>query len=58
MSNEIKSPCISVCLFEDGVCTGCGMTEKESNNWRKMTETERIAVLQRLGKWPPAPTGT
>ena len=55
--NEIKSPCVSVCLFEDGVCTGCGMTEKESNNWRKMAEAERIAVLQRLGKWPPAPAG-
>jgi predicted Fe-S protein YdhL (DUF1289 family) len=55
MSDEIKSPCIMVCLFEDGVCTGCRMTEKESNTWRKMTAEERIAVLTRLGQWPPAP---
>lgn len=51
MSPEIKSPCISVCLFEDGICTGCGMTDDESNKWRKMTEEERIKVLQRLGLW-------
>lgn len=51
MSQEIKSPCISVCLFEDGICTGCGMTDDESNKWRKMTEEERIKVLQRLGLW-------
>ena len=51
MSQEIKSPCISVCLFEDGVCTGCGMTDEESNKWRKMTDEERIKVLQRLGLW-------
>jgi uncharacterized protein len=52
MSEEIKSPCISVCLFEDGICTGCGMTEDESNKWRKFTDEEKIKVLQRLGKWP------
>jgi predicted Fe-S protein YdhL (DUF1289 family) len=52
MSQEIRSPCIMVCLYENGVCTGCGMTNEESTNWRKMTEEERIRVLQRLGKWP------
>lgn len=41
-----------VCLYENGVCTGCGMTNEESTNWRKMTDEERIRVLQRLGKWP------
>lgn len=52
MNPEIKSPCISVCLFDGDICTGCGMTEKESNNWRKFTDEEKIKVLQRLGKWP------
>ena len=54
MPPEIKSPCESVYLFEDGVCTTCRMTNAESNTWRKMTEEERIKVLQRLGLWPPA----
>ncbi|MDR2877396.1 MAG: DUF1289 domain-containing protein [Chromatiales bacterium] len=52
MPPEIKSPCESVCLFEDGVCTTCRMTNAESNNWRKMTVEDRIKVLQRLGLWP------
>lgn len=55
MSQEIKSPCISVCLFDDGVCTGCGMTEQESNKWRTMSDADRIKVLQRLGKWTGDP---
>lgn len=53
MTNEqtaepVKNPCISVCLIEDGVCTGCGMTEDEVNKWPKMTEVERRKVVERL----------
>lgn len=51
MSEEIKSPCTSVCLMEDGICTDCGMTEHESNKWRTFTDEEKIKVLRRLGLW-------
>jgi predicted Fe-S protein YdhL (DUF1289 family) len=50
MSDEVQSPCIDLCIMEDGVCTGCGMTQKESTNWPKMTNEERRKVIERLKK--------
>jgi len=50
MSDDVQSPCIDLCIMEDGVCTGCGMTQQESTNWPKMTNEERRKVIERLGK--------
>ena len=48
MSDEIQSPCIDLCIMEDGVCTGCGMTSEEVTKWPKMTNDERKKVVDRL----------
>jgi len=48
MSDEIQSPCIDLCIMEDGVCTGCGMTNQELTKWPEMTNEERKKVVDRL----------
>lgn len=48
MSDDVQSPCIDLCIMENGVCTGCGMTQQESTNWPKMTNEERRKVIERL----------
>lgn len=48
MGSAVKSPCISECIMDNDVCTACGMTEKESNTWYKLTDEERIKIVERL----------
>jgi len=48
MSDEVQSPCTDLCIMEDGICTGCGMTNQEVNQWLKMTNEERKKVVERL----------
>ncbi len=48
--NEVESPCTSVCLMQNGICSGCGMTEKESNTWYKLDNDERQKIVDRLEK--------
>lgn len=45
---EIESPCTSICIMAEGICTGCGMTEKESNTWYKMDNVTKQAIVDRL----------
>lgn len=45
-----QSPCIKVCQLDlENVCRGCGRTIDEIRDWRDMTDTQRIAVNQRIG---------
>jgi len=48
MSEEVQSPCIDLCIMDDGICTGCGMTSQESNTWYKLTNEERKKVVERV----------
>ncbi|WP_162988030.1 DUF1289 domain-containing protein [Stutzerimonas urumqiensis] len=41
----MRSPCISVCEFEEGVCCGCGRTRDEIKRWKKLDKPERRALL-------------
>jgi predicted Fe-S protein YdhL (DUF1289 family) len=50
MASSVKSPCIDICVMEDGVCTGCGMTNQEVTKWSKMTDEERLKVIDRIAK--------
>jgi predicted Fe-S protein YdhL (DUF1289 family) len=50
MASTVKSPCIDICVMEDGVCTGCGMTNQELTKWSKMTDEERLKVIERIAK--------
>jgi predicted Fe-S protein YdhL (DUF1289 family) len=40
-----KSPCISLCKFNEDVCLGCGRTKREIKSWKKMEKDEKRSVL-------------
>jgi uncharacterized protein len=44
------SPCIGICstTYGDDFCMGCGRSFDEVNNWNKLSNTEKIAINQRL----------
>jgi len=43
---EVKSPCISVCTYDDHkICIGCRRTEYEIINWDDFTNDEKSAVI-------------
>lgn len=50
MTDKVQSPCVDICLMDNGVCTACGMTVEESNKWYKMPEEDRRKVVERLKK--------
>lgn len=43
-----KSPCISYCKTENGICIGCHRTIEEIINWRTMTNEEKLAIIKRI----------
>lgn len=47
MSNNIKSPCIQVCKYdEDGVCIGCYRSMKEITGWLFMNDAQKLQSLK------------
>ena len=47
---EVKSPCVSICALHEGICQGCGRTQKEIAGWWDMSNEEKQQVLDRLEK--------
>jgi predicted Fe-S protein YdhL (DUF1289 family) len=54
------SPCIGICKLEENICTGCGRTSSEIQEWRggdeethKKILTESVARLDKYayGHW-------
>lgn len=45
-----STPCIRVCILdpETGLCEGCGRTGDEIAGWFRMTEQERLAIMETL----------
>jgi len=50
MSNEILSPCVSICTMEDDVCIGCFRTLEEIAKWSDETDVWRSRVIESLAK--------
>jgi len=46
MSNEVKSPCISICRAKSGVCIGCFRTTQEISEWYKATAERKSQILK------------
>jgi len=44
----IQTPCIKVCVMEDGLCTGCGRTLDEIARWGSMSDAERVTIIREL----------
>lgn len=48
--NRASTPCIRVCTLdpETGLCEGCGRTREEIGNWFRMSEEERLRIMDEL----------
>ena len=46
----VKSPCIGKCTFDITImnCNDCGRTKEEISKWYKMTDEEKLKVLERI----------
>ena len=46
------SPCVRICELDDAIenCLGCGRTLEEIRHWRRMTDDEKRAVNERVGR--------
>jgi uncharacterized protein len=43
---KIKSPCINICTYSNGVCIGCFRSVEEILNWTRYTEREKSKVIE------------
>jgi predicted Fe-S protein YdhL (DUF1289 family) len=48
--NRASSPCIRVCTLdpETGLCEGCGRTRDEIGRWFRLSEEERLKIMDDL----------
>jgi predicted Fe-S protein YdhL (DUF1289 family) len=46
--NPIESPCIGVCQFISGECSGCFRTQDEAFEWYELTDEQRQTVWDRI----------
>jgi len=48
---DVTSPCVKTCRIDDasGYCVGCGRTLDEIAAWGSLSETDRRAIMSRLG---------
>lgn len=47
---KIISPCIQACALKDGSCAGCGRSRDEIGRWSKMSNEERLSIIDRLDR--------
>lgn len=49
-SRDTKNPCIGRCRFDtDGECLGCHRTKLEVKGWKRLPDTAKAAINQRIG---------
>lgn len=47
--SEVKNPCIEVCQYDDNeICIGCKRTRKEAKAWWRLTDKEKLEVLEKI----------
>jgi predicted Fe-S protein YdhL (DUF1289 family) len=48
-SEAVSSPCIKVCKMDgEHLCVGCRRTIEEIADWMRLTDAERVEVLNRI----------
>ena len=45
---EVESPCINVCMIEDGYCIGCGRSYDEIGEWYYADNDRKLEILKRI----------
>ena len=47
-ASEPKSPCISVCVLDEGdICQGCFRSAEEITDWFMASDAQKRAVIER-----------
>ncbi|WP_166416096.1 DUF1289 domain-containing protein [Cochlodiniinecator piscidefendens] len=48
--DEIQSPCINICVVHPAarICTGCYRSMDEIRDWSKMSDEERLDIMNAL----------
>ena len=55
---EIRSPCISVCVLDDNdICMGCFRSAEEVTDWFMAGDEEKRAIMQRVQERQEAASG-
>jgi len=49
----VKSPCINVCIYREGMCQGCFRTMEEIANWSNYTDKQKKEVLKKITERRP-----
>lgn len=47
-TSEIESPCINVCIIEQGYCIGCGRTGDEIMEWLYADDDRKLEIIERI----------
>ena len=51
VADKVRSPCVSVCaLDENDICIGCQRTGDEITDWGRLTNEERLQVLEKVAE--------
>ena len=45
---EVESPCINVCMIEEGICIGCGRSQDEICEWFYADDDRKLEILERI----------
>lgn len=48
LTSEIESPCVNVCLIEEGYCIGCGRTGDEIMEWLYADNDRKLEIIERI----------
>ena len=47
-TSEVESPCINVCMIEEGICIGCGRSQDEICEWFYADDDRKLEILERI----------
>ena len=51
MSEKIKSPCVDICQYDENqICIGCKRTKTEAKTWWRLTDEEKLQIIEDVKK--------
>jgi len=45
---KTESPCINLCLLENGVCISCNRSREQISSWTNLTSEQRREIMESL----------
>ena len=49
-TSEVESPCVNICLIEEGYCIGCGRTEDQIMEWLYADDDRKLEILDEISE--------